>query len=241
MAEPMSTVIKAGKSGKALQRLSTVDLADHLAEANAVVARARNEAKSIATRAEADARREYEEAYAAGLKSGYDDGYEKGTREGLEKAYAEARAQFQGEHQQVVAMLREVMTHFDSMKEALRIAAKRDVLALAVRIASKLTFAIGELHHEAAAENLRRAVQLVGKRTDLTVRVNPQDVETLRDVAADLLKQVDQSLSVEFIEEPSIAPGGCRVTTEISDIDATLESQVDEIVTLLLGANRADA
>jgi len=241
MAESMSTIIKAGEGGKALQRLSTVDLADHLAEANAVVARAHHQAKTITTRAAEEAEREHEEAHQRGYEAGHEAGLEAGQREGYEKAYAEAQERFEREHGQLVAVLGEAVSRFDAMKEELRIAAQRDVLELAVRIASKLTFAIGDLHREAAAENMRRAVELVGTRTDLTVQVNPKDVETLRDVAADLLKRTGAAGSVAFVEDPSIAPGGCRVSNETSDIDATLESQVAEIVTLLLGEAKADA
>ncbi len=51
----MSTVIKAGRGGPILQRLSTVDLADHLAEAEAVIAEAKRRAAQIVVTAERDA------------------------------------------------------------------------------------------------------------------------------------------------------------------------------------------
>ena len=72
----MSTVIKAGQAGAMLKRLSTVDLADHLAEARTVIDKAQRRAAKLIAAAKVQAERVLEETG----KSGYDAGYEKATQ-----------------------------------------------------------------------------------------------------------------------------------------------------------------
>jgi flagellar assembly protein FliH len=231
----MSTVIKAGQAGPVLKHLSTVDLADHLEEADVLVERARRHASQIAAKAGQDAERALQEANKTGYDAGYALGYSEGTAAGHQAAYEESIERFNKEHANIVAAMERAVAGFDALKEEIRIAAERDVLEFAVRVVSKLTFAIGRLHRESATENLSRTLRLVGSRTDLTIRVHPHDAESIKTFAQSVLQRVDATPSVNIVEDDSLSPGGCVVCNERTEIDATLETQVDEMVTLLLG------
>jgi flagellar biosynthesis/type III secretory pathway protein FliH len=57
--------------------------------------------------------------------------------------------------------------------------------------------------------------------------------------AAASLEQIKSTRVIDLVVDDSLAPGGCRVTTGRTQVDATLETQVDEIVSLLLsGASK---
>ena len=120
-------------------------------------------------------------------------------------------------------------------------AAEHHLLRFATDVASKLTFAIGALHHESAKENLRRAIRAVGEQTDLTVRVHPADLEVIKDFAPSALEQAGASSHVNVVADEGISPGGCTVKSARSEVDATLETQVAQIVALLLGGDLGDA
>ena len=66
----MPAVIKAGRTGEIQKRLSTVDLADHLAQARAFVEAAERQASRII----ADAKRATDETLARARKQGHEDG-----------------------------------------------------------------------------------------------------------------------------------------------------------------------
>ena len=232
----MSTVIKAGEAGRILRRLSTVDLADHLAEARAVIDEAKRRGVQIVARAEEAARRALDQARDEGRQAGYLEGYAEGSAIGKQEAFDAAQETFAREHASVVEALRSAITQFDEMKGELCSAAMRDLLDFAVLVASRLTFAFGEVHREAAAENLRRAVSVVGLKTDLTVRVSPVDVATMRTFAASLLQEAEATTAVWIVEDPSLAPGGCVVRNDRSAVDASLETQVAEMASLLTGS-----
>jgi flagellar biosynthesis/type III secretory pathway protein FliH len=125
------------------------------------------------------------------------------------------------------------ISQIDAMKEDLRIAAEKDLIDFAVSVAGKLTFAIGRVHKEAAQANLQRALSLVASGTDLTVRVNPDDAASMETFAKSVLSRVDASRAVAIVTDETLAPGGCQVMAGKTEIDASLETQVAEMVALL--------
>jgi flagellar assembly protein FliH len=235
----MSTVIKANEGGRLLRRLSTVDLADHLAEAQGVI----DQAKQCASQIVFDAETEVDQATAEARQSGYEAGYEKGHREGLkaghDAAHQESMERFNREQIQLVDTMRTTVAALDAMKEDLRIAGEHNVLEFAVLIASKLTFAVGRVHREAAIENLKRALRVIDTKTDVTIHAHSDDLDAMKIFAAASLEQIKSTRVIDLVVDDSLAPGGCRVTTGRTQVDATLETQVDEIVSLLLsGASK---
>lgn len=246
----MSTVIKAGESGPILRALATVDLADHLSEAGDVLRRARLEATRIleeahraAAKKSADFNRDLnqarEDAVAKGRREGFSQGLEEGRKEGWAAAFQEARQKFDVEQAMAAAELIRATEGLGTLKDELRAAAERDLLEFAVLAASKITFEIGARFEEAAMENFRRAIQLVSDRSGITVRVNPQSAEALRKHLPDAMVALDQSSAVRIEMDEALAPGGCVVESRHTRIDATLESQLNELTRLLLG-ERAD-
>ena len=101
----MSTVIKVGTTGPILRRLSTVDLADHLAEAEAVMAEAQRRASQIAATANRDAERLRTTARQMGHREGFDKGYKEGTDRGREAAWDAATCKFDAQHGDIVVAM----------------------------------------------------------------------------------------------------------------------------------------
>ncbi len=231
----MATVIKAGQAGEALLRLSTVDLADHLREARDVVERAEAHARGLLD----DARREADEIRETARTQGYRDGYDAGCRagdeEGRRKAFEEATARFNEEHASITAAFRAAIDAVERMKADLELAARDDVLRLAVAVATQLTLAVGRMYPEAAQENLRRAIRLVGTRTDLVVAVAEKDLASMQTFAESLMQTLGANVHVAVRADADVAPGGCRVMTDRTSVDATLKTQIDQAVQLLLG------
>lgn len=231
----MSTVIRANEAGRILHRLSTVDLADHLAEARTVIEEARRRACQIVAEGERNAAQALAESRRSGHDAGYKTGLEEGRKAGHQTAHAEAVERFERQQVQLVAAMQQAVADIDAMKEDLRIAAERDLLEFAVMIASKLTFDIGRSYRESAIENLKRALRFVGSKTDVTIRVHPDDIASMTTFAASALERTHASRTVDIVPDESFAPGGCVLESVKTHVNAQLETQVEEIVSLLLG------
>lgn len=237
----MATIIKAGETGHLMTRLSTVDLSDHLAEAHAVIANAKRQAAQILENAKHQAEESRASAGREGFDAGHGEGYEKGSEEGRLEAREESLRRFQDQQTQLVSVLQNTLKDIERLKSDLATAAEKDLLDFSVLVASKLTFAVGRLYREAAAANLDRALRRVGSRTDVTIRVHPTDAASLEQFATSLAELTDASRHVHLVSDASIAPGGCKVHTNATQIDATLETQVDDMVALLLGSSSPGA
>jgi len=231
----MSTVIKAGQAGTMLHRLSRVDLADHLAEAKQILDDARRQAEQLKARTRDEARRVLEEAKESGFAEGKSQGYEEGLAQGRQTAFEEATARFNAEQATLVADFARAIAEIDRTKSDIRVAAERDVLEFAVNIATQLTFGIGGLHQEAACENLTRALELVDDKSDLTIRVHPTQLETMGMFAGGTFRMLDASKAFQMVGDECVAPGGCVIEGRLTDVDASLETQTRQIVSLLLG------
>ena len=179
-------------------------------------------------------------AKESGHQAGYESGYADGIKAGNESAYSDSIEQFNQRHADVVAAMQKAVADMEEMKEDLRISAQKNLLDFAVSTASKLTFAIGQVHRESAQANLRRALDLVDSKTDLMIRVNPRDVASIETFADSVLKSVDASSTCTIVGDESISPGGCKVERGRTEIDATLETQVSEMVSLLVGDGSRD-
>ena len=231
----MSTVLKAGLSGKIIRRLDALDLADHVGEARTVVEEARRQSEAIIEEANNRARRDGENAGEHARLEGYERGYQEGLSAGRSAASEQAKIEFAEQHGNLVAMMQAAIAGVDGIKEQLRLEAEADVLEFVVLAASKLTFVIGDLHREAAAENLRRSLVLVADKTSIRIRCNPKDAETLREVVESLAQSTDRARHVVLMEDDSIAAGGCVVQSGSAEVDATLETQVAQMAAMLTG------
>lgn len=71
---------------------------------------------------------------------------------------------------------------------------------------------------------------------EVRVHLNPDDVAIVREVLA----PPEGERGWQIVEDPVITAGGCQVFTEMSRIDATVESRLMALVTGLLGGERQD-
>ena len=232
----MTTVIKVGQSDvRLLRRLESVDLADHLVEASKIVNAARRDAARMTEQAKAAAIQIRQEADQRGFAEAYAKGLVEGRKTGHEQAFREAADRFRREQADLCKALSAAVAELERGKRDILIEAGQDMLRFAVRLAEKVTRRAVAVDSSAAVANLREVLRLVGTRTDMTVRIHPADAETLRLFAKGLAEDVANQAHVRFVEDASISPGGCRVRTETTEIDATVETQIGQIVGLILG------
>ena len=69
---------------------------------------------------------------------------------------------------------------------------------------------------------------------DVRVHLHPEDARLLRERLA--ITTADRAWSI--VEDPVLGRGGCRVTTENSQIDARLETRLGAALSALLGDER---
>ncbi|GMV96238.1 MAG: hypothetical protein AMXMBFR83_06060 [Phycisphaerae bacterium] len=232
-----SAGVSPGFAPRALQ------LNDVIEEARRALEQARQESARLVAETRARGRAEIEALREAELRKareeGYRAGYEQGVREGRETAYtqalAEARQSFAEQQAGLVSACRGMLETIERDRADWLARARQDLIDLAMAIARRVARHVGQRDRDVVLANLEEAVRLVGARSEVTIAVNPADVEAARVFADSLLDLKEHWRNVHVVAESEIDPGGCRVQWSGGAVDATLETQLDRIAEDLKG------
>ncbi len=170
----------------------------------------------------------YREGYDKGFQQGYREGREQGEKEGLEEGRQSLNAEI--DHiKQIMDQLAEPLSQLDGQVE-------QALVDLAMTVARQLVRRELKTDPGQIVAVVRESLSLlpVSQRT-ATLTMHPEDAELVR--SALHLDQV--SVPWQIVEEPLISRGGCRVETEVSRIDATVESRMAAVIATALGNERS--
>jgi flagellar assembly protein FliH len=195
------------------------NMGDIEAHARRMLLKARQDADQLLAAAQAEAEKIKAAAHIEGLASGKKEGLAQGKAEGLKQGKAEAFEKESKQLSELLTLMQQAMQQLNDQQQELMNRSEAEVLPLALAIAEKVTRRMGTLDPRVVEANAREAVRLVLSRHDIRIAANP----------GRLKQQWPQLERITIIEDPSITPGGCRVTTAGGEIDADLQSQLDRI------------
>ena len=234
-------LLKATQFAGNAVRKEIFNLNDIAAEAQAILENARQEREKIL----AQTRQEIAKMRKLAKEEGYQKGNEEGLVEGRKQGYRDQLAQTQKEFEESGASLMQsletVFQYFEEAKEQLLWQAEQGTVALVISIAEKVIKRKGELCLEVASENVKAALSYLSPSTDVLVKLNPKNYEHLTLVAGKNESQWKEYTHLRFESDEGIEPGGCRMMTANGEIDARLETQIQQIANELLLKNKSAA
>lgn len=227
-----AVVIKAGASRLIGRGLYSLDLRDIAGKAEEMLTSAREEAVRTASEARQQARLEAESLRQEARRSGYQEGFMEGRAAGAEQGLEEARRRLAEEQALLVTTLRTLMETFSEQREKLYLAARRDVVVLAIEIARRLADRIPELPGAAtrAAESVcAEALELLSGTTEVVIQTNPADRAALEHLAESLHATLSSSRHLRVVPDETVKRGGVVVRTADSLIDGRLRERLERI------------
>lgn len=228
-----STIIKMGTQRAEAIGCRSFQLTDVLVEARQLVAEARREAAALRARAQQEAETLRVQGRAEGYQQGLKEGREAGREEGRREAFEKARREFMESQASLVAVCGQVIEQVEADRAAWVASARQDLVELALSIARRVARHVGERDREVVLANLDEAVRLMGRRSEVTIRVNPVDGEAVRQFAPTLVEVREVCRHVQVVEDAAVVPGGCRVQWGSGLVDADLETQLDRLAEAL--------
>lgn len=160
-------------------------------------------------------------------KQAYQEGFEEGRHQGLIKGEAEVKQKIQ-QLVQVVDVLQKPLEQLDDTIE-------QELVTLAMVIARQIIrreLKIDPTHVIAA---VREAVgQLPLASRNIRIFLHPEDSEVVRNS----LGNSKGERRWEIMDDATQSRGGCRVVTETSQLDATVERRLAAIVASIFGDER---
>ncbi|MCH8204724.1 MAG: hypothetical protein IID09_06140 [Candidatus Hydrogenedentes bacterium] len=173
---------------------------------------------AILDQARQDAEEKVREAYAEGMRRGMEAGEEKFS-------------QAVGESAQMLSQAAETLRQ---ARQEFLDALEPQMVQLATSIASKIIDQETQVSVEIVKRTTRSVLERILDEERVVLRVNPQDLETLREHRIQLLEEFEGIKQLELQPDDTINPGGCVAVTEHLRIDGRLESQLEQIMNQLM-------
>ncbi len=184
-------------------------------------------------------------AYDDGHQKGYKEGFAKGEDEGRAAGEAAARREFLDRTGRTVEALETLLKELETRQIDLRSQAEADLMDLALAIARRIVRREIDLDPEYVLPAVREAIGLSTNRSDLTVRLHPDDMAVVEAELPELHSVFTDLGKVHPLADSSLARGEVRVVSMEGEIDLRLDQQFSAIELALLGkagsSSRADA
>ncbi len=159
---------------------------------------------------------------AALERDAFTKGYAQGERAGLEAGAKRAEA--------MLRRLAQTLEELASLRDTMVRQTERELVQLSLAIARRILQREASVDPELASALAHIALERLGTTSPATVRLHPADYAS---VTSDTLAAGTRQ--VEIVADPSVARGGCVVESEFGFIDASIDSQMDEIARAVLG------
>lgn len=150
-----------------------------------------------------------------------EEAYARGRQEGL--AMAEQR--FDSASQTLTQALEDV----SRLRESLAQTGSRDMLRLVMAIAEQVIRRSIEADPAVVLAIIENALQASVRADSYRISINPTDLESVARQKPLFLASISGLKNLSFDADPSIAKGGCRVDSELGNVDATIETQLENI------------
>ena len=153
------------------------------------------------------------------FKNGYEDGLKQG-----QQALNEYKQTFES-----------VFSSLDNTLKEIDQDIIQAITQLAVSISKQIIRRELQINSEQVVSVVKEAIKLLPlDKSRLIIHLNPIDISVVQKV----FNQDDMEHSYSLVEDPSVQRGGCKLATDDSIIDATIDSQVAQIAANLLGSQR---
>ncbi|HEB56071.1 MAG TPA: flagellar assembly protein FliH [Gammaproteobacteria bacterium] len=165
------------------------------------------------------------QAYSEGHERGYRDGHAKGLTQGETEIRQKAKA-FEG-------LIQTLDTPFDELDEQVIEQTAQLAIAVARQIIRR------ELHTDpgqvvAVVRDALKALPVMARK--IRVFLHPDDAVLVREMLS--LPDDDDSQTWRIIEDPLLSRGGCKINSENSTIDASVEMRLQRVITGIMGGER---
>jgi flagellar biosynthesis/type III secretory pathway protein FliH len=221
MATIIKTPTEAQPSGTSLRQVA-YDLQDFSGQADDYLKRVRAEAAKIVLQAKQEAEKVRAQAERAGRQAA-EAAIEKVLDEKVARQMQTLAPALQQAVRQIIDSQADWQRHWEkSLVELACVLAKRIVRR--------------ELRHqpEIAIDWIRESLELVSGAGEITIRLNPAEVATLRNQVDALIATFSGAAQAKVVADGSITSGGCRIDTQFGSIDHQIETLLERISEELL-------
>lgn len=153
------------------------------------------------------------------------EGLEKGRQEGLAAAEQEARARFEPMIQQLGTTLQAL----DQIRQDLYSANERVLIQLIFNIAKEVLLRDLKADPEYVKRLTATVIEKIGAKESVRVRFNRADYANVEEIREFIKTQFPELKNIQIDPSDDLELGGCKVETDLSRINAAVETQLEAL------------
>jgi flagellar assembly protein FliH len=150
-----------------------------------------------------------------------EEAYARGRQEGL--AMAEQR------FDSTIQALTQALEDVSRIRESLAQTSSQDMLRLVMAVAEQVIRRSIEVDPNVVLLIIENALQSSVRSDTYRISVNPQDLEQVTKQKPLFKASISGLKNLSFDADPNVSPGGCRIDSQLGDVDATIETQLESI------------
>lgn len=231
-------ILKGQLATTAMREAIVLDLGDVSRQARKILDAAQAKADQIIAAAEHEATRQSDDGFSQGKEKGHaqgmQTGLEQGRKEGREEAVKQAKQQFEELTHAWLSNAKQLETERAEMQRL----AHHAVLDLSIRMAELVVARVVVTDRNVVVDQVARAVAHLLRPVDATVRVCAEDRPALQEALPALVAEAACLKHVHLVDDIQVQRGGCVLTYGQGRIDATIDTQLQRIVEMLVPDKR---
>ncbi len=155
----------------------------------------------------------------------YKEGFEMGEEKGLAQGEAEGLKEIEIDWKNLMNESEMIVKELQTSRMGILNASQEEMLRLVISFAKAVIKVEPIAQPNIILENIRQAIYGISDVDKIVMKINLRDKAMCEAHKEKILSRLSGVTELQIIEDPSLSPGGVKIETGVSTIDATLETQ----------------
>jgi flagellar assembly protein FliH len=180
-----------------------------------------SESRTVDVKKGSEEKKEIEKKTELIERQAYEEGFCRGEKDGFNKVETKLAP--------VLKNFKQALCELEKLKKELCRKAEEETVELALAIAKKIVGHEVATNKEIISHVVKEALKKAEDQEKIRIRVNPTDMEMIRDPEFKHSEMFTHIHNITFEEDDSISAGGCVIETDFGNIDARIENQLNTV------------
>ena len=152
---------------------------------------------------------------------------ENAQKEGFQIGLEDGKVSVLKESENILNIISQIINSLHEEIEKRYKENEKEIVKLAVAIATKIINKEISISEDIVYEVTREAIELSTEKSEMTIRINPEDYDYLKNCHDKLMDEFKSVNKISFTADRRINRGGCVIETSSGNVDARIEQQIE--------------
>ncbi len=161
----------------------------------------------------------------------YKEAYELGLQEGTQKAFSDTFPELEKKIVDFESFIQTLL----KFKKSVADTQERQLIKLVYLMANKISYLKIQEQPEMIRDLIFEVIEKVSSEDEIQIRIHPQHLQFIKESLEKNQKSFEflKEEKIKWNEDPALSLGGCIVETNYGEIDARIETRIEELWNIL--------